>query len=74
MDTAVAGPLGAQFLVWEYATALAGRIIGINPFDQPNVQESKDNTAALLAGAGDGPLPVGEPAFVDGAVEVHADA
>jgi glucose-6-phosphate isomerase len=72
-DTAVAGPLGAQFLVWEYATALAGRIIGINPFDQPNVQESKDNTAALIARAGDGPLPVGEPAFVDGTVEVHAD-
>ena len=67
------GPLGAQFLVWEYATALAGRIIGINPFDQPNVQESKDNTAALLARAGDGPLPVGKPAFVDGVVEVHAD-
>ncbi|MGH3424178.1 MAG: glucose-6-phosphate isomerase, partial [Nocardioidaceae bacterium] len=46
--TSVSGPLGAQFLVWEYATALAGRIIGINPFDQPNVQESKDNTNALL--------------------------
>ncbi len=73
VDTAVAGPLGAQFLVWEYATALAGRIIGINPFDQPNVQESKDNTAAMLARAGDTPLPVGEPAFVDGVVEVHAD-
>ncbi|HKB30742.1 MAG TPA: hypothetical protein VKD26_07880, partial [Streptosporangiaceae bacterium] len=73
VDTAVTGPLGGQFLVWEYATALAGRIIGINPFDQPNVGESKDNTAALLAGAGDGPLPVGEPAFVEGVVEVHAD-
>ncbi len=73
VDTVVAGPLGAQLLVWEYATALAGRIIGINPFDQPNVQESKDNTAALLARAGDGPLPVGKPAFVDGVVEVHAD-
>ena len=73
VDTVAAGPLGAQFMVWEYATALAGRIIGINPFDQPNVQESKDNTAALLASAGDGPLPVGQPVFVDGLVEVHAD-
>ncbi len=73
VDTGIAGPLGAQFMVWEYAAALAGRIIGINPFDQPNVQESKDNTAALLASAGDGPLPVGQPAFVDGVVEVHAD-
>jgi glucose-6-phosphate isomerase len=72
-DTAVAGRLGAQFLVWEYAAALAGRIIGINPFDQPDVQESKDNTAALLARSGDGPLPVGEPVFVEGVVEVHAD-
>ncbi len=72
-DTAVSGPLGAQFLVWEYAAALACRIIGINPFDQPDLQESKDNTAALLARSGDGPLPVGVPAFVDGVVEVHAD-
>jgi len=73
VDTVAAGPLGAQFMVWEYATALAGRIIGINPFDQPNVHESKDITGALLAGAGDGPLPVGQAAFVDGMVEVHAD-
>ncbi len=72
-DTVVAGPLGAQFLVWEYATALAGLLIGINPFDQPNVAESKDNTARLLEQAGDGPLPVGDPVFTDGMVEVHAD-
>ncbi len=72
-DTVVAGPLGAQFLVWEYATALAGLLIGINPFDQPNVAESKDNTARLLEQAGDRPLPVGEPVFTDGMVEVHAD-
>lgn len=71
--TAVAGPLGAQFLAWEYAIAVAGRILGINPFDQPNVTESKDNTKALLAEAGDGPLPEGEPALTDGAVQVYAD-
>jgi glucose-6-phosphate isomerase len=70
-DTAVSGPLGAQFLAWEYATAIAGRALRINPFDQPNVQESKDNTRAVLEKAGDGPLPEGDPAFVDGAVEVH---
>ena len=40
--------LGAEFLRWEIAIPLAGRVIGINPFDQPNVQESKDNTKALL--------------------------
>jgi glucose-6-phosphate isomerase len=70
--TAVEGPLGAQFLVWEYATAVAGRTLGINPFDQPNVQESKDNTKAVLEKAGDGPLPEGDPLFTDGAIEVHA--
>jgi glucose-6-phosphate isomerase len=74
-DTTVTGPLGAQFLVWEYATAVAGRALRIDPFNQPNVQESKDNTKAVLEKAGDGPLPEGDPAFVDGAVEVHlADA
>jgi glucose-6-phosphate isomerase len=68
----VSGPLGAQFLVWEYAVAIAGRLLGIDPFDQPNVAESKQNTLRLLDEAGDGPLPAGEPAFTDGAVEVHA--
>ncbi len=40
--------LGEQFYLWEIATAAAGSILGINAFDQPNVQESKDNTKALL--------------------------
>lgn len=40
--------LGGEFLRWEIATALAGKMLGINPFDQPNVQESKDNTNRLL--------------------------
>ncbi len=66
---AVAGPLGAQFLGWEYATAVAGRIIGINPFDQPNVTESKENTKRLLAEG----LPTTSPAATYGAVEVYAD-
>ena len=48
-------------------------VLGINPFDQPNVAESKENTQKLLDEAGDGPLPEGEPALVDGAVEVHGD-
>lgn len=74
VDTVISGPLGAQFLVWEYAVAVAGRLLGVNPFDQPNVAESKDNTRRLLAEAGDGPLPAGEPAFTDGAIDVHGDA
>jgi hypothetical protein len=40
--------LGAEFFFWEMATAFAGWRLGINPFDQPNVQESKDATKALL--------------------------
>jgi glucose-6-phosphate isomerase len=71
--TSVSGPLGAQFLLWEFATAVAGQVIGIDPFDQPNVQESKDNTGKVLDSAGDGPLPEGEPILVDGAIEVHGD-
>ena len=41
--------LGGEFLRWEIATAVAGSILGIDPFDQPNVQESKDNTKRVLA-------------------------
>ena len=40
--------LGREFFLWEFGVAVAGAILGINPFDQPNVQESKDNTKALL--------------------------
>lgn len=69
----VQGPLGAQFLIWEVATAIAGRVLGINPFDQPNVAESKANTTRILEDAGDGPLPTGAPALVDGPVEVYGD-
>lgn len=41
--------IGAEFFRWEFATATAGAIIKINPFDQPNVQESKDFTKKFLA-------------------------
>ena len=72
--TAVSGSLGAQFLLWEYATAVAGKVLGINPFDQPNVAESKENTQKILDEAGDdGPLPEGEPLFVEDAIAVHGD-
>ena len=40
--------LGKEFFRWEIATAIAGAILGINPFDQPNVQESKENTEKIL--------------------------
>jgi transaldolase / glucose-6-phosphate isomerase len=53
--------LGQEFFRWEFATAVAGSLLGINPFDQPNVQEAKDRTNALLSetrsvpGTGRGP-------------------
>jgi transaldolase / glucose-6-phosphate isomerase len=40
--------LGAEFFRWEFATAIAGHLLAIQPFDQPNVQESKDNTNRVL--------------------------
>jgi transaldolase / glucose-6-phosphate isomerase len=40
--------LGAEFFRWEFATAVAGAVMQINPFDQPNVQEAKDRTKAIL--------------------------
>jgi glucose-6-phosphate isomerase len=40
--------LGEQFFLWEIATATAGALLRINPFDQPNVQESKEFTAKIL--------------------------
>lgn len=40
--------LGAEIFRWEFAIAVAGAVLGVHPFNQPNVQESKDNTAELL--------------------------
>ncbi|MGW3995756.1 glucose-6-phosphate isomerase [Amycolatopsis sp. NPDC004772] len=70
---AVTGSLGAQFLLWEFATALAGRLLGINPFDQPDVEAAKKAARALL----DDPekLKGGEePSNVDGPVEIFGSS
>ena len=58
-DARVTDPyeLGQEFYRWEFATAVAGSIIGINPFDQPNVQEAKDRTNEVLSGHGRGQTP-----------------
>jgi glucose-6-phosphate isomerase len=70
----VAGPLGAQFLLWEYAVAVACRVIGVDPFAEPDVPESRESTAALLRPEeGAAPTVVRRPPeLVEGAVEVHA--
>jgi glucose-6-phosphate isomerase len=67
------GPLGAQFLLWEWATAFTGWGIQVNPFDQPNVTESKQNTARLLEAAGPDGLDIPAPLFTDGPIEVYGD-
>jgi glucose-6-phosphate isomerase len=66
----IAGSLGGQILVWEYATAVAGRILGINPFDQPDVESAKIATRALI----DNPSTPSAPAFTEGDIEVRGTA
>ncbi|MFL2001528.1 glucose-6-phosphate isomerase [Microbacterium sp. A1-JK] len=63
----VSGSLGAQFVVWEYATAIAGRMLGIDPFDQPDVESAKVATRGLLDAR---PEPT-QPAFTLDGVEVR---
>ncbi len=66
--------LGQEFFRWEVATAVAGHLLGVNPFDEPNVQESKDNTAALLESyPKNGALPDEEPAVTAGALSLYGD-
>ncbi|MEO6204229.1 MAG: glucose-6-phosphate isomerase, partial [Mycobacteriales bacterium] len=66
--TSVEGSLGAQFLAWEYVTAVAGRLLGIDPFNQPDVESAKKAARGLLDQA-----PGAEkPTFVDRDVEVRA--
>src|SRR5690606_19569356 len=54
----VTGSLGAQLLLWEVATAAAGRLLGINPFDQPDVESAKEAARQIMAqGVGSGDAP-----------------
>ena len=63
--------LGAEFFRWEFATAIAGAVLGINPFDEPNVSEAKEKTKALLAAfAASGKLPEPAAAAEDESVTV----
>ena len=63
------GPLGGQMLLWEYAVAVAGRLLGINPFDQPDVEAAKAAARALLDKPAGGDEAA--PAFTAGPIEVH---
>ena len=66
-EVLISGSLGAQFIVWEYATAIAGRLLGIDPFDQPDVESAKIATRGLLEARPE-PAP---PAFTVDGVEVR---
>jgi glucose-6-phosphate isomerase/transaldolase/glucose-6-phosphate isomerase len=61
-----ASDLGEQFYRWEVATALCGHVLGIDPFDEPNVAESKKNTNDVLANL---PLPDVPTRSPDGVLE-----
>jgi len=66
--------LGQEFFRWEMAVATAGSLLGINAFDQPNVQESKNFTRAYLEEfQKNGRLPEESPMAVDGDIRLFAD-
>jgi glucose-6-phosphate isomerase len=66
-EAAIAGGLAAQMMTWEFATAVAGRLLGINPFDQPDVEAAKSAARGLLDAQPE-PTPA---SFTDGAIEVR---
>jgi glucose-6-phosphate isomerase len=65
-DAVFHGALGELFLLWEYATVVAGYLQGTNPFDQPNVESAKVAARALL----DSPAAEADPDFVDRGISV----
>jgi glucose-6-phosphate isomerase len=68
--------IGAEFVRWEVATAIAGAVLGIDPFDQPNVEEAKQLTRTLLANhERGGTAPAAPPpTAVSGGLALHGDA
>jgi transaldolase/glucose-6-phosphate isomerase len=66
--------IGAEFFRWEFATAVAGAILGIHPFDQPDVEASKVATRQLTAAfEATGRLPEEAPLLAAGGLAVYAD-
>ncbi len=68
-DLVVEADLASQFIIWEWVTALVGAALAIDPFNQPNVTEAKEQTSALL-NEWKGVLPSFTPDLTDGAVEI----
>ncbi len=66
--------IGAQMFMWEFATAVASHYLGINPFDQPNVESAKKRAREMMdAYIQQGRLPAQEPSFTDGSITVYGD-
>jgi glucose-6-phosphate isomerase len=68
-DCVVSGDLGAQFITWEWLTALVGAALEIDPFNQPNVTEAKEQTSALLT-EWSGNLPMFEAESTDRSIAI----
>jgi transaldolase/glucose-6-phosphate isomerase len=74
IELATTSQLGQAFFLWEFATAVAGSIIGIDPFDQPDVEASKVATKALTAGYAEaGSLPAETPFLTEGVFRLFSD-
>ncbi|MBJ7281140.1 MAG: glucose-6-phosphate isomerase, partial [Rhodoluna sp.] len=58
----------AQFLLWEYATVIASYLLGVNPFDQPDVESAKIAARGMLEKR----AAIAEPLFTDNGIEVRA--
>jgi transaldolase/glucose-6-phosphate isomerase len=66
--------LGQEFFRWEFATAVAGSIVGINPFNQPDVEASKNETRKLTSEyEKSGSLPLESPLFEQGGLKLFTD-
>ena len=67
-EASVSGSLGAQFMLWETATVVASRLIGINPFDQPDVESAKIAARGMLEQRAE----ISAPAFVSEGIEIRS--
>jgi glucose-6-phosphate isomerase len=73
-DLTVVASLGAQFITWEWVTALVGYALKVDPFNQPNVTEAKERTGTLLSTWRNGKVPSFTPAFEDDLLEIFSDS
>jgi glucose-6-phosphate isomerase len=69
-EVSVSGSLGEQFLLWEVATVVASRLIGINPFDQPDVESAKIAARGMLEQRAE----ISAPRFVSEGVEIRTES